>query len=197
MKNIFAADVELLIVLGRGYIMIRKQDSKTNKQQTQTLLLAPDTSSTCSQLNLQHIVALTKDFSSRLSSWWCRPSLWIKASAKWNWRVLDYSVPSAAMAENHSVFPTLRNSMQRHVSVSNRTWFDLFECLTLFLTLVFRSHICATWKRGGKKNQLNQPTGSLEPCDVVLAYMSLVQPASTHPVGHKHNCLFGFFVCSL
>lgn len=33
----------------------------------------------------------------------------------------------------------------------------------------------------GKKNQLNQPTGSLEPCDVVLAYMSLVQPASTHP----------------
>lgn len=80
MKNIFGADVELLIVLGRGYVMIRKQDSKTNKQQT--LLLAPDTSSTCSQLNLQHIVALTKDLSSSLSSWWRRPSLWIKASAK-------------------------------------------------------------------------------------------------------------------
>lgn len=32
MKNIFGADVELLIVLGRGYIMLRKQDSKTNNK---------------------------------------------------------------------------------------------------------------------------------------------------------------------
>lgn len=134
----------------------------------------------------------SETFPSRLNTWSCCTSLWMKVSSKWNCRTVDYSFLSSATAANQSAFPTLRNSVQSHVSVSNCTSFHLCG-QRLFPTLMSRSHGCATWKR--EKNQPNQPTGSPEPCNVVLAYMSWFQlQIHTWCDGNTTVCM-GILVC--